>query len=349
LASYAIAGDSFAAVMVDPTSPGELYVAELSDIDGTAEAVTNLNEGQRTTAGLKYETIEYTTSSGFDVAGVYVYPGDWSFPPAEPKPVVVWQQGDPGGQMSNSWATSVENPHSLLPSFGVPLFLVNGAGRESNGAEYFAAMYDGTNFGQRDIEDVIDGVEHLISMGVVDGAAVGVTGCSYGGYFTLQGISSHPDFFAAGNTQCTLNDLLYEYNFGWTPTIAALMGLSVTEDPDEYLKDSPFYNVGAIKTPLLIFHGTNDFLPYEHMTNVHDQLEGNGVATRFLRAHGYGHGFGSAAGDQGGRKAQRYAFQLQLTWFREHLGLDGPSPGPERSPTPIDLLPRLPIKGVMYQ
>ncbi len=77
-----------------------------------------------------------------------------------------------------------------------------------------------------------------------------------------------------------------------------------------------------------MFHGTNDFLPFEHVTNIHDQVDANGTPTRFLRAYKRGHGFGTVSGDpQGvptGARAQNYAFQLQLSWFREHLGLPAP-------------------------
>ena len=89
-----------------------------------------------------------------------------------------------------------------------------------------------------------------------------------------------------------------------------------------------------VRSPLLVFHGTNDFLPFEHMTNFHDQVEAQGVPARFLRALGEGHGFGR-------RESQRYAFQLQLDWFRRHLGIaDGSS---FEAPSVWRLQPTLPV------
>jgi dipeptidyl aminopeptidase/acylaminoacyl peptidase len=173
-------------------------------------------------------------------------------------------------------------------------------------------MADGRNYGQRDIVDVKEGVEHLIDQGVVDPDAVGVTGCSYGGYFTLQSMVEFPDFYAAGNTQCSLNDVIYEYNFGWAYFLGYLMGRTTIEDPMEYVRDSPYYRAHQIEKPLLVFHGTNDFLPHEHMVNIHDQVENNGVATRMLRAFGEGHGFGRSG-------SQKYGAQLQIDWFRRYL------------------------------
>jgi dienelactone hydrolase len=316
LYGWELAGELFVYVRGDVTLPGELYIAETVDVAATSAALTDLNATLPTISRIAYQTIKYRTSSGYDVEGIYIYPAEWSFPPPTPKPVVVWQQGGPGGQVINSWGTSVESPYSMLPNYGIPVFMVNGAGRTSNGPQFYSDMAEGRNYGQRDIRDVKEGVDHLIAQGIADPNAVGVTGCSYGGYFTLQSMVEYPDFYKAGNTQCSLNDILYEYNFGWTYFVGYLMGRSSTEDPAEYVNDSPLYRAHQVKHPLLIFHGTNDFLPWEHLLNFHDQVQSDGVPVRFLRARGEGHGFGTL-------NSQRYAAQLQIDWFRRYLGGGG--------------------------
>lgn len=325
-------GGTLVGTFLDVTDPGELrYGAVGNDnapiTSSTLTTVTDLNAGPRDASGLAYEVISYTTSAGVPVEGLYIYPKTWSLTPPTARPVVVWQAGGPGGQMTNTWGTSVESPYSLLPAFGIPVFVVNGSGRNSNGAAFYSAMADGRNYGQRDIRDVKEGVDALIAKGYVNPAAVGVTGCSYGGYFSLQSIVEFPDFYAASNAQCSLNDMMYEYNFGWSPFLAYLLGNSPTGDPAEFVRDSPTYNVGKMRTPLLLFHGTSDFLFFESITNIHDQLELQGVPTRFFRGIGYGHGIGGIQGvPNAGPRGQRAAFQLQLEWFRAHLpGAAGPA------------------------
>jgi len=337
LFSWELAGTQFVYSMGDVASPGDLYVAEARDVAGTAEQLTNGNAALLDASKITYQPITYVTSGGYPVEGVYIYPADWPFPPEEPKPVVVWQTGGPGGQMLNSWGTSVESPYTLLPNFGIPVFMVNGSGRTSNGAQFYSDMAEADNYGQRDIRDVKEGVDRLIEMGVADPAAVGVTGCSYGGYFTVQSMVEFPDLYKAGNTQCTLNDLIYEYNFGWSYTIGYLMGDSAAGNPAEYVKDSPVYRANEIKHPLLIFHGTQDFLPYEHMVNLHDQIEANGVPTRFLRVFGEGHGFGMPT-------SQAYAAQLQIQWFRQYLGI--PAAHAVDRPLVWSRQPILPLPGI---
>lgn len=330
LGAWAQAGETLLAFLSDATDPGELNIASVPGEGsvGSFRAVTDVNAAARSVSNAKFATFSYTTSDGVALKGSYIYPGDWSFPPEKPQPAIVWQEGGPGGHMVNSWGMSVESPRTLLPNFGIPVIVVNGAGRNSNGQAFYSAMADGTNFGQQDIKDVKEAVEHLVGLGWVKADAVGVTGCSYGGYFTLQSLATYPNTYRAGNAQCSLNDMMYEFNFGWSPFLAYLLGDTPTGNPQEYIKDSPTYNAYKIESPLLVFHGTLDFLFFEHLTNVHDQVLANGVPARYFRPIGYGHGIGGVTDPATGRgvpnaaqMGQRFAFQLQLDWFRRHLGL----------------------------
>ncbi|MEO8084237.1 MAG: prolyl oligopeptidase family serine peptidase, partial [Ardenticatenales bacterium] len=323
-------GGTLVGTFLDITDPGELRYGVWDEAKGpvtTLNTVTDLNAGPRDAAGLAYEVVAYTTSAGVSVEGLYVYPKNWTLTPPTARPMIVWQAGGPGGQMTNTWGTSVESPYSMLPSYGIPVFVVNGSGRTSNGAAFYSAMADDRNYGQRDIRDVKEGVDALIAKGYVDPKAVGVTGCSYGGYFTLQSIAELPGYYAAANAQCSLNDMMYEFNFGWSPFLAYLIGNSPTGDPQEFVRDSPTYNMGKVTTPLLLFHGTYDFLFFETITNIHDQLTLRGVPARYFRGIGYGHGIGNIQGvPNSGAKGQRAAFQLQLEWFRQYLpGAASPS------------------------
>ncbi len=325
LLSFAYRDGGLAVGLANVGDPGETYLGSKAEPASPADlsVLTDLNADAREASGIAYEPFAYTSSNGYELGGVYAYPAEWGGPPEEPMPVVVWQQGGPGGQIYNYWGTSVESPYSLLPHFGIPVILVNGAGRNSNGQQFYSDMADGDNFGQRDIQDVKEAVEHLIDQGWVDPAAVGVTGCSYGGYFTLQSLVEYPNFYAAGNSQCSLNDMFYEFNFGWSPFLAYLLGGTPTGSPQEYLRDSPTYNANQIEVPLLQFHGTNDFLFFEQITNVHDQVAMNGAPSRFFRAIGYGHGIGGIQGvSNAASDGQLFAFQLQLDWFRTHLGIE---------------------------
>jgi dipeptidyl aminopeptidase/acylaminoacyl peptidase len=307
-------------------APMELYHLDPASPGASPQAVTQDNAALAGESRLKTARITWT-SGGRTLEGLYVFRDDMPFPPATPGPVVVWQQGGPGGQMVNDFGTSVESPYSLLPQFGIPVFMANAAGRSVQDAQFFSDMAEGRNFGQLDIQQIKEGVEALVARKIVDRERVGITGCSYGGYFTLQSIRTYPDFYAAANAQCSLTDLFEEFTFGYTPFVSYLMGRAPTADPEEYAKDSPLYGSKDVRTPTLLFHGSEDFLPVALIANYHDQLEEADVPVQFLRVAGEGHGLGMP-------NSQLYAAQLQLEFFRSRIGVADTSPA---RPQPVFL------------
>ena len=299
----------------DPERPWELWAGEVPADGGTLEASPltafypqALEIGSR----LRAQPVSWRASDGSAIHGVYVHHVDQPFPPPEPGPLVVWQQGGPGGQMTRDYGATVESPYSILPHFGLPVLIANAAGRTVKSRDFFSSLAHGDNFGQIDIAQLKDGVDALARRGIVHPGRVGITGCSYGGYFTLQSLRAYPDVYAAGNAQCSLVDLTEEFTFGYAPFIAYLMGRSPMADAAEYQRDSPYYGAGDIRSKLLLFHGAEDFLPVQLVNNLHDELDGGGVPVTFLRVAGEGHGFAHA-------ESQRYAAQLQVSFFREHL------------------------------
>ena len=229
--------------------------------------------------------------------------------------------------MVNDFGNSVEAPYSLLPQFQVPVLIANAAGRTVKSRAFFTSLADGDDFGQVDIGQIKEGVESLAGEGIVDLDRVGVTGCSYGGYFTMQSVRTYPDFYAAANPQCSLVDLYEEFTFGYAPVVSYLMGRGPFDSAEEYRQDSPMYGTAEVTTPSLIFHGRQDFLPFQLINNIHDQLAENGVDVRFLRVNNEGHGFGQP-------ESQAYASQLQLEFFREKLRIGDPPVGPTPTPVP---------------
>jgi len=292
--------------------PLEMWTLDVAGNEPPSQ-VSNFNEeAAAAAAGLVTEDVTWTSSDGTQLHGYIVHSEDDPYPPKVPGPLVVWQAGGPGGQMTRDFGNSVESPYSLLPKFGIPVFVANAAGRNVKSPAFYTAMADERNFGQLDIAQIKEGVEHLIEERIVHPGRVGITGCSYGGYFTLQSMRTYPDFYASGNTQCSLTDLTEEFTFGYTPFIAYLMGAAPMSEADEYLRDSPLYGAKDVTSPLLIFHGAEDFLPVPLMNNLHDELEANGVDVTFLRVKYEGHGFGLET-------SQDYARQLQLDFFRRTL------------------------------
>ncbi len=280
--------------------------------DGSALAALSYHNIEREALNnIRVDPVSFTLSSGSVRNGYLLQPADAPFPPRN-VPIVMWQEGGPGGATTSRWGSSVENPFNLLPNFGIALLVVPLAGREGHGPDFYNALVQGRNFGSIDIDEGAEIARQMIARGYTSAERLGLTGCSYGGYYTTQSITRHPDLYAAANAQCLLLDLFNEWQFGSTWYVSYLMGRAPTADPNEYVQDSPAYNATQVRTPLLIFHGTEDFLPVTIVANYHDQIKATGTPVQMLAFEGEGHGLQAP-------ESQMIAGQAQIAWFREYL------------------------------
>lgn len=291
------------------TEPPEIY---RMGWDGRGMTrLTQFNEELRLLANLRQDPVRFTLRNGQTRVGVLIQPADAPFPPRNTR-LVVWQEGGPGVAMVNRWLTNVENPYVLLPAMGLPVLVTPLAGRPGYTPAVFNALADNNNFGAIDIDEQAEIVRQLIAWGWTSYGRVGITGCSYGGYFTLQSLVRHPDLYAAANPQCAFVDVITDWTRGYDRLAPYLQGLPPYNIPEEYRRDSPSYNASRIKAAVLTFHGTDDFLPIVQNENLHLQLVNRGVPARMIKFAEEGHGLEE-------RSNQLYAAQEQVMWFREHL------------------------------
>lgn len=96
-------------------------------------------------------------------------------------------------------------------------------------------------------------MKYLQSLGYVDGARIGITGGSYGGYMTLEALFNAADAFKAGIadapvTDWKLYDTIYTERYMGRPQ----------DNPDGYKNSSPVNQAANIKGKLMLVHGTGD-------------------------------------------------------------------------------------------
>jgi dipeptidyl aminopeptidase/acylaminoacyl peptidase len=292
------------------TSPDDIY---RQNWDGSAFArLSWTGEELRQYSQTVEHDVSFRLRSGATRRGVLITPKDWEFPPRN-RPIVVWQEGGPGPAMNSHWLSAVEAPYGLLPNFGFGLLVVPLTGRDGTGPRAFSALADGRQFGQVDIDEMAEIVRQMTARSWTSRGKVGITGCSYGGYFTLQSIIRHPDLYAAANAQCSLVDLIVEWTRGYQALIQHLEGPRTPfSDAREFQVDSPIYNTNRIKTPLLLFKGTDDFLPVTLDENLLKLVQDRGVPARMVKFEGEGHGLHNADNEL-------YAAQEQIVWFRKYL------------------------------
>jgi dipeptidyl aminopeptidase/acylaminoacyl peptidase len=297
------------------TDPADLYRMRW---DGTAFArVTWFNEEVRRLSQTRQYPVSFTLRNGRRFDGVLILPASVAFPPKN-VPIVAWQAGGPVATMQNTWAAALEAPYALLPNFGIGVLVVPLYGRIGVGPDRFESLADSSNLGQIDIDAHAEIVRQLRARGWA--SKVGITGCSYGGYFTTQSITRHPTTYDAAHTMCSLIDWIVEWNRGFDSLSPWLMGLPPYAALEEYRRDSPAYNADRVRTPLLAFHGTKDYIPITVMENFMLQVINNGVPAKLLKFQDAGHGFLRTTPPELSSAYELYGAQEQILWFRQHLG-----------------------------
>ena len=207
-------------------------------------------------------------------------------------PTVLLVHGGPWAR--DLWGNNMEAYY--LANRGYAVLQVNyrgssGYGRafqEKGVGEFAGKMHD----------DLIDGVDWLISQGVADPAKVAIYGRSYGGYAALVGMTFTPGKFACGIDFVGPSDLA---RFMETVPPYWEMGKTWWErfvgDPSrpEQRKimdaKSPLYKAERVEKPLLVLHGINDpRVKLEQSTRMVDALRKAGKEVDFVLFKGDGHG-----------------------------------------------------------
>jgi dipeptidyl aminopeptidase/acylaminoacyl peptidase len=101
---------------------------------------------------------------------------------------------------------------------------------------------------------VIPAIDHAIETGVADPERIGLYGHSYGSYTALALLVQTDRFRAAvvsGPAACNLTSV-HSLDSNWCENGQGRLGCAPWEDPDVYVKNSPFFFMGKVNVPILV-------------------------------------------------------------------------------------------------
>jgi len=160
------------------------------------------------------------------------------------------------------------------------------------GEEFLWATWG--EWGTKDGQDVIAGIDHVITSYPVDRNRVGHTGHSYGGFMTNWLITQYPDRFAAAITGAGISNWVSDYG---TADIARTKETEFYGYPWEeeargiMIRQSPLTYAGRVRTPTLFVHGEVDQrVPYEEAEQMYTALRKQGVPAKMIVYEGMPHG-----------------------------------------------------------
>ena len=300
-----------------PAHPSEVFL--LAAGETAPRRLTDSNPWLQDVQLARQEVIRYAARDGLEIEGLLVHPLERRGSARVPLIVVV--HGGPESHYGNGWLTSYAQPLHHAAARGYALFLPNYRSSTGRGVEFSKKGFGRP--GMEEFDDVVDGVDHLIASGLVDGSKVGITGGSYGGYASAWGATYYSDRFAASVMFVGISDqasLVTTGDIPWEQNLVH-MGTWPWEDPELFRKASPVTYAQQSKTPTLILHGEADPrvpVSQSHMFYRHLKLAGQ-APVRLVLYPGEGHG--------NARAAARYDYSLRLMQWMDHY-LRGPGGEP---------------------
>ena len=228
------------------------------------------------------EDIAFRSRDGTTVHGQLVKPPDYLS--GRRYPTIVWIHGGPNGQDDHSLELQGYGPpleRQLFATHGYVVLAVNYRGSTGRGAQFARSIL--ADWGHKEVEDLLAGVDYAVGNGIADPARLGVGGWSYGGLLTDYLIASDTRFKAAisgagsGNQLSTYgtDEYVVEYNAELGPP---------WRNPALWLKVSyPFFHADRIRTPTLFLGGDRDFnVPVAGSEQMYQALRTLGVPAQLI-------------------------------------------------------------------
>lgn len=229
------------------------------------------------------ETLVWTGADGWEIEGVLTYPVDYA--EGDRVPLILQVHGGPHGRYSRGFSTGAQ----IWAARGYAVLQSNPRGSSGRSLEFSAANVG--DWGGKDFEDIMAGVDHVIEIGVADPDRMGIMGGSYGGFMTFWAVTQ-TDRFQAAIGHAGISDwysfygqtdipYLLEFGFDGLPWVAQ----------ETYERWSPIQYADEVRTPLLITHGEQDRrVPIAQAEQYFRTLKKMGRTTEFLRYPRAGHG-----------------------------------------------------------
>ena len=254
----------------------------------------NKNLSKKTLA--KTEVMVWKGYNNDDVTGILVYPENYQ--KGKRYPLMLSIHGGPAGAdldlFSDRWSTYPQ----LLSQKGMFILKPNYHGSSNHGLSFVESIKG--NYYEPEMEDIIKGIDVLDKEGKIDKNQMGTMGWSNGAIITTMLTVRYPDMFkvaapGAGDVNwtsdygtCRFGVSFDEGYFGgapWDDTNGKFYN-------ENYIIKSPLFEIEKIKTPTIIFHGSEDrAVPRDQGWEYFRGLQQSGnTPVRFLWFPGQPHG-----------------------------------------------------------
>jgi dipeptidyl aminopeptidase/acylaminoacyl peptidase len=300
-------GDIGAFVMQTASKPQEVYI--LRPGDGITQ-ISNINSEIAKMPVGKTELVKWKSKDGREIEGLLTYPLNYTA--GAKVPLILNIHGGPAGVFNQSFiGNRGVYPIATFSAKGYAILRPNPRGSSGYGTEFRRANIK--DWGGMDYQDLMTGVDHVISLGVADPERLGVMGWSYGGYMTSWIVTQTKRFKAASAGAPVTNLMSFNGTADIPGFVPDYFGGQSWDIPEVYAKHSAMFNIKGVSTPTLIQHGEADVrVPISQGYEFYNALKQQGVTTRMIVLPRQPHGPNEP-------RMQLAAMQSNLDWFDKYL------------------------------
>ncbi|HYK37608.1 S9 family peptidase [Alloacidobacterium sp.] len=270
-----------AVVWTTDKTPGEIFAFE----DGKLRKLTTHNDALMAQLKLgETRDLEAKTKDGADVHALLTLPVGYQA--GQKYPMLLRIHGGPDGQDAHAFVTE----RQLFAARGYAVLNVNYRGSAGRSSAYQQIIF--SDWGDKEVIDLLACVDEAVKEGVADPDRLGVGGWSYGGILTDYTIASTTRFKAAIAGAGVGNPLAFygvdQYIIQYDQELGPPW-----KDLDTYLKlGYPFLHADRIHTPTLFMGGDKDFnVPLNGGEQMYQALRSLNVPTELVVYPGEFHGF----------------------------------------------------------
>jgi dipeptidyl aminopeptidase/acylaminoacyl peptidase len=288
----------------DPSNPGELYMWD----NGKSTKLSDLNPWLRDVELMAPESYWYDGLDGDKVHAWIIKPR--GFEEGKKYPTIVYVH-------CSMFSWDFNHEFQVYANAGFVVAYFNQRGTTAGYGQAWTHASEGDQ-GGKDYQEIMLGVDELVSRPYVDGNRLGVTGGSCGGFMT-NWIIGHTDRFSAAVTQ---RSIVNQISFFGTSDIGpeGTEGETATNpwrDMEASWRQSPLAYVENVTTPLLILHADQDYrCAVEQAEEFFTALRWHNKVVEMVIFEGENHGL-----TRGGRPGNRMEHQRQIRrWMSKYLG-----------------------------
>jgi dipeptidyl aminopeptidase/acylaminoacyl peptidase len=264
----------------DAKQPEDVWVSTAAGRD--ARRITDFNPQTKEFALGDIEVLRWKGADDLEIEGMLVKPVGYER--GKRYPTILQIHGGPYAR----FAYGFEGRAQIYAGHGYAVLMPNPRGSVGYGHKFATANV--RDWGGKDFQDLMAGVDEVVRLGLADADRLAVMGGSYGGFMTFWAVTQ-TDRFKAAIGHAGISDWysffgqsdipgLMEYGFGGTPWAAR----------ETYERWSPVRFAERVKTPLLITHGEQDRrVPIAQAEQYYRALRKRGVPVTFVRYPRAGH------------------------------------------------------------